>query len=137
MAVANKTKRADYLELILEFPLRPIRSDADLDRAVKMIDSLVDKDKLSAGEQDYLDVLSDLVEKYEAEEHPMAPLSDAAMLRHLIEAKGVTQTEVAEKTGIDQTTLSLVLAGKRNLSRSHIGRLSQYFGVEPGAFAFE
>ena len=77
MAIANKTKRADYLELILEFPLRPIRSDAELDRAVKMIDSLVDKDKLSAGEQDYLDVLSDLVEKYEAEEHPMAPLSDA------------------------------------------------------------
>ena len=137
MAIANKTKRADYLELISEFPLRPIRSDAELDRAVKMIDSLVDKDKLSAGEQDYLDVLSDLVEKYEAEEHPMAPLSDAAMLRHLIEAKGVTQTEVAEKTGIDQTTLSLVLAGKRNLSRSHIARLSQYFGVEPGAFAFE
>ncbi len=35
--------------------------------------------------RDYLDILTDIVEKYEADEHPMPPVSDAAMLHHLIE----------------------------------------------------
>jgi len=137
MAVANKKNRDVYFELVQAFPLRPIRTDTELAAAIKVIDSLLDKEALSNPERDYLDVLSDLVEKYETEAHPMAPVSDAAMLRHLLEAKEVPQAEVARATGIDESTLSLVLAGKRNLSRAHIGKLARYFGVEPGAFAFE
>ena len=38
-----------YLELIHRFPLRPIRSDAELDRAIEVIDSLVDRDDLAGG----------------------------------------------------------------------------------------
>jgi len=32
--------RDPYFELVLRFPLRPIRSDKELDAAVKMVDSL-------------------------------------------------------------------------------------------------
>ncbi len=32
-----------YLELLRGFPLRPLRSDADLDAAIAMIDSLIDR----------------------------------------------------------------------------------------------
>ena len=39
----------------------------------------------------YLDALSDLVAAYEDEHYPIEPASDADMLRHLMEAKGVTQ----------------------------------------------
>jgi HTH-type transcriptional regulator/antitoxin HigA len=137
MAVAHKKKRDLYFELVQAFPLRRLRADDELVEAIEIIDSLLDKGALSKPEQDYLDVLSDLVEKYEAAEHPMPPVSDAAMLRHVLEAKEVPQAEVARATGIDESTLSLVLAGKRNLSRSHIGKLAHYFGVQPGAFAFE
>ena len=135
-AVYGKTEDR-YLDLIRRFPLRPLRNGTELDAAIAVIDELIDRPNLTAPEQDYLDVLSDLVEKYEAEEHPMAPVSDAAMLRHLLEAKEVPQAEVARATGIDESTLSLVLAGKRNLSRAHIGKLAHYFGVQPGVFAFE
>ena len=86
---------AAYLKLVRTFPLRPIRSDDSLDRAIAVINSLLDRDDLSPAEADYLDVLSDLVERYETEEHPMEDVSDADMLQHLIEAKGVTQAEVA------------------------------------------
>ena len=90
-----------------------------------------------AGEQDYLDVLSDIVERYESEAHPMKPLEDAAMLRHLLEAKAITQTQLSQETGIDQTTLSLVLSGKRDLSRGHINKLARNFGVSPSVFKYE
>jgi HTH-type transcriptional regulator/antitoxin HigA len=130
-------KREDrYLELVRRFPLRPLRSDADLDAAVAVIDSLIDRDELSAPEQDYLDVLSDLVEAYEDEAVPMKPASDSDMLRFLIEAKGVTQSQVAKEAGIAESTISEVLAGKRKLNRTQIGKLARYFHVGPGAFAF-
>src|SRR5271165_1399167 len=54
-----------YLTLILRLPLRPIRTDAELDAAICVIDELTDRDDLSVAETDYLDVLGDLVEKYE------------------------------------------------------------------------
>src|SRR5205823_5286538 len=84
-----------YLALIREFPLRPIRSEAELDQAIAVIDALSDRAELAPEERDYLLVLADLIERYEEEHHPMPPVSGAAMLRHLIEAKGATQVQVA------------------------------------------
>ena len=84
-----------YLKLIRQFPLRPLRTDADLDAAIATIDTLLDKAALTIPEQDYLDVLSDLIESYEAEAVPMQPVGDPDLLRFLIEQKGVTQAAVA------------------------------------------
>lgn len=128
-------KREDrYLELVRQFPLRPLRTDVDLDAAVSIIDSLIDQCDLSAPEQDYLDVLGDLVEAYEAEAVPMTLVGDADMLRFLIEQKGVTQSETATGAGIAESTISEILSGKRKLNRTQIGKLAQYFHIEPGAF---
>ena len=117
--------------LIARFPLRPIRTDAELDKAVDVIDELIDRDDLSAAESDYLDVLGDLVEKYEDEHVEMPHVSDGAMLRTLMEEKGVRQADVVRGTGISKTVLSLVLNGKRDLTREQIGALSKYFDVDP------
>jgi HTH-type transcriptional regulator / antitoxin HigA len=125
-----------YFALVLQLPLRPIRSEKELGAAVKMVDLLLDRKKLAPEEEDYLEVLGDLIEQYESEAHPMAPVSDVEMLRHLIEAKGVSQTEVSKATRIADSTISEVLKGKRSLNRSHIGKLARYFNVSPDVFAF-
>jgi HTH-type transcriptional regulator/antitoxin HigA len=125
---------ARYLELIRAFPLRPLRNDADLDAAVAIIDGLLDRPRLSPPEKDYLDVLSDLVEAYEFEAVPMRPVGDAKLLQFLIEQKGVTQADAAHGAGIVESTISEVLAGKRQLNRGQIGKLARYFCVEPAAF---
>jgi HTH-type transcriptional regulator / antitoxin HigA len=137
-----KTKRKGggnrdvYLELVQRVPLRPIRSDDELDRAIEMVDELIDRDDRGEDERDYLDVLSDLIERYEAEAHPIPAASDAEILAHLIGVKGVSQAEVARETVLAESTISEVLAGKRNLNRTHIGRLARYFNVGPTAFKF-
>jgi HTH-type transcriptional regulator/antitoxin HigA len=125
-----------YFDLVLRFPLRPIRSDKELDEAVRMVDSLLDRRNLISEEEDYLEVLGDLIEQYESEAHPMPPVSDAEMLRHLIEAKGVSQTQISDATGIADSTISEVLKGKRSLNRNHIGKLARYFNVSADVFAF-
>jgi HTH-type transcriptional regulator / antitoxin HigA len=126
--------RDSYLELVLKFPLRPLRSEEELDRAGKMIDSLLVRGDLEQGEQDYLDILAAIVEKYETTKHPMPPVSDAAMLRHLIEARGVKQSKLATDVNIPMSTISEVLNGKRRLNRKHIAILSKYFGISSAVF---
>jgi HTH-type transcriptional regulator/antitoxin HigA len=125
-----------YLELVRRFPLRPLRTAADLAAAVEILDSLLDRDDLSAAEQDYLDVLGDLVEAYEEAAVPVRRLDDAEMLRFLIANRGATQAEVAAGAKVAESTVSEVLSGKRKLNRAQIGKLARYFHVEPGVFAF-
>ena len=143
MASDLETSRADsgnnrYWELLHHLALRPIRSDEDLDRAIAAIDTLIDRPQLDRDEEDYLDVLSDLVAKYESEHHPIPSASDAEVLRFLMtDAKGVSQAKLATDTGIPESTISEILAGKRGLSRRNIGILARYFDVRPAVFSFE
>jgi HTH-type transcriptional regulator / antitoxin HigA len=123
-----------YLRLVRAFPLRPIRSDSGLDRAIAVIDSLIVREDLDPGEEDYLDVLGDLVHKYEAEHDPIAPVADADMVRFLLESNEMAQTELAQRSEIAESTISEILAGKRKLSRRHIEALSRVFRVSPAVF---
>src|SRR5438876_12300023 len=81
---------SSYLELIRRFPLLPIESEAELDQATAVMNSLLDRD-LDPAEDDYLDVLSDLVERYEDKHYPIEDVSEEEMVEFLIEQKGVTQ----------------------------------------------
>ena len=132
---ARSAKASDtYLALVRRFPLRPIRSENELDAAIAMIDGLTDRDDLDSSEADYLDVLSDLVERYEEKAHPVGDPSHSEMLAFLIDQKGVKQADLARATGIAESTLSEVLRGKRQLTRGQIGKLAAYFGVGADVF---
>jgi antitoxin component HigA of HigAB toxin-antitoxin module len=94
-----------------------------------MIDRLTNKKKLDGGEQAYLDVLCDLVVAYEDQYHLIPVASDADLLRHLMEAKGVTQIQLHKDTGLAKSVISEVLAGKKPFSKTMIGTLATYFHV--------
>jgi HTH-type transcriptional regulator/antitoxin HigA len=108
--------RDSYLRLVLAFPLSSIRSDRHLDEAQKVMDRLLAKLQPDAGEAMYLDALSDLVAVYEDAHHPIEAASYADMLRHLMEAKGVTQAQLSHEAGIVMSTISEVLAGREGRS---------------------
>lgn len=127
--------RDSYLELVLAFPLSSIRSGEHLAAAQKVMDRLLAKGDLDHGEETYLDALSDLVAVYEDEHHPIKPASDADMLRHLLAAKGVSQTQLSQDAGIAKSTISEVLAGKRPFSRQMIRKLADYFRVPVSVLA--
>ena len=79
-------------------------------------------------------MLADQVEKYESEQHPLPVVSEADMLRHLIEARGITQLKLATDTGIAESMISNILSGKRGMSRRHIEALAGYLKVSPAVF---
>ncbi len=135
--MATKTKfslkgrqKDSYLEWILAFPLASIRSDDHLRAAQEIMDRLLAKGRMDVGEALYLDALSDLVASYEDDHHAIAPASDADMLRHLLEAKGVSQADLHRKTGLPKSTISEVLSGKKPFSRQIIRKLAKFCKVD-------
>jgi HTH-type transcriptional regulator/antitoxin HigA len=128
---------ARYMELVAKFPLRPLRSERDLDRATKIVNALAVRGDLSRGEQDYLDVLTELVEAYERVHHPIPDLSGPDMLRHLLEERSVSHAEAAREMGMAPSTVSEILRGKRGIGRKHMEAFARYFHVSQAVFLAE
>ncbi len=122
--------RDSYLELVLAFPLASIKSEKHLDAAQSVMDWLLAKNKLGHGEETYLDALSDLVAAYEDQHHAIEPASDADMLRHLMESKRITQTQLSQETQVAKSTISELLSGKKPFSRRIIRKFADYFEVD-------
>ena len=131
----NNKDRDAYLELILSFPLASIQSDEHLAEAQKVMDRLLSRGELNEGEEMYLDALSDLVATYEDEHHPILPPSDADLLRHFMEARNVTQSQLSREAGIAKSTISEILSGRKPFSRKIIRKLANYFRVDVSVFS--
>jgi HTH-type transcriptional regulator / antitoxin HigA len=132
-AVARAGER--YLELVRECPLRIVHTEAEYRHAVGMLDRLSDLGpQRTADETEYLLALAVFVEKYEREHEPIPTATGADVLRYLIETHNVKQGDVAFGTGLTDSTVSEVLAGKRKLNVRHIEALARFFKVEPAVF---
>ena len=71
MAKVPEPMTEAYLALTGRLPLRPIRDEPGLDRAIAMLDELLDREALAPEEDDYLDDLGNLVYEYELVHWPM------------------------------------------------------------------
>ncbi|MHB1560609.1 MAG: helix-turn-helix domain-containing protein [Isosphaeraceae bacterium] len=125
---------AAYFELVRRFPLRLIESEAELERARSILNELLDREALDRDRADYLDVLGDLIGRYEEAHHPLPPISEVDMLRHLLDARRLTRADVARGAGISVSSLASILAGRRRMSRDHIEALARFFRISPAVF---
>ena len=131
--VSRKKTTAGYQRLIDELPLVPIRSKTQLKSAQRMIDALLAR-RLDRGEEDYFEVLTQLVEDYETKHEKIAPATLGDLLNLLMEEHAVSAIEVARSTGIAESTISQMRAGKRACSKANCGRLATFFHVSPLTF---
>jgi HTH-type transcriptional regulator/antitoxin HigA len=122
-----------YFALVRKFPLTHIRDRRHLSQAMEVVDELLQR-KLDRGSQEYLDALSDLVASFE-EEHTFIPdASESDVLRELWRSSGHTQVQLAKLVGIAQSTLSAILGGEREMTKSHMVALGRFFNVPPSVF---
>ena len=122
-----------YFALVKQFPLTHLRDDDHLDAAQEVIDRLLTRN-LDEGEQDYLDVLTDLVESFENANVVIPDASEADVLRAIMESNGLSQTRLAKRVGISQSTISAVLNGMRSLTKEQVILLAKEFRLSPLAF---
>lgn len=128
----------DYFDLVRRFPLRTIQNDAELQAAHRMLRRLFLKNEsqLSRAESDYLGALAMLVEDYERGRYsfPVAAVTPHQRLRHLVESARLTTTELMKLLDVSQPQVSLLLNGKRELSKANIKRLADHFRLDAGYF---
>lgn len=137
LTVERKWKRLGdrYLQLVCEFPLKAIRTKAEYGRAMAMASRLAvrGEDGLSAGEQDYLDALMVLIEGYDLAQQPWKKTSGLELLRHLMDEHGMKLAELGRIVG-SRPLASLILLGKRDISKVVMRRLGAHFKLNPGVF---
>ena len=123
-----------YLDCIKQFPLKPIRSDEENELAAQVCDRLLDNfDSLSPQERDYFEVLSKLVEDYEAQWQEEKNVEPRGLLAFLMEQNELSQTDLIPEFG-SSSRASEFLSGKRSLSLSQILKLAKRFSLSPTAF---
>ena len=114
--------------------LRPIRDEAAYDQMVLLTNSLLDVagDNENHALSGLLDLVGDIVSKYEHEHYVIEPADPKVSLRFLIEARGLNQQDLS--TIVPQSNLSAILAGKRKISATLAGKLGKFFGVSSALF---
>jgi HTH-type transcriptional regulator/antitoxin HigA len=134
----SKTTKApaDYMSLVARFPLGPLTSEAHYAAAWKVAEPMVGRSDLTPGQQMYLDALSFFLEQFEQEHHTVKRpknLTPARLLKELMELRGMTMSDLAKVIG-SQPMASMILAGKRGISKANIARLARHFRVDPAVF---
>ena len=125
-----------YLELVRQFPLRPLRSRSDIDAATAILDRLFGREKVDPGESNYVEALALLVASYEERRRPIdsADASGLDVLRHFVEESRIKQSELAALLGVGPSATSMILSGDRPITADHARKLAKRFKLSPAAF---
>ena len=114
--------------------LRPIQNEKEYDRMVALMNSILDA---VGDDEDHpldglLNLVGDMVSKYEQEHHAIEAAAPNDALRFLMAARGLKQEDLAAV--VPQSNLSAILAGKRKISATLAGKLGKFFGISPAVF---
>jgi HTH-type transcriptional regulator/antitoxin HigA len=107
--------------------IRAIRTEADYEAALARVDALMDA-QLGTPEGDELDVLTDLVELYEARHVPMGYPTALGALRFRMDQAGLSPRDLIPFIG-SRAKVSEVLAGKRPLTMQMARSLHANLGI--------
>ncbi len=136
MTLAVGTPKDEYLALVREFAPRPIHNTEEYKSTVDVMNKLAvrDEDSLSDAERDYLDALTLFVKQYDDANFKFpksgTPLS---RLKSLIHGAGMTASDLGRLLN-SRGLGSLLLTGKRELSKTHIVILSKHFKLSADYF---
>ena len=107
--------------------IRPIRTEADHDEALREIDRLMGATSGSPA-SDKLEILVTLVEQYESEHWTIETPDPISAIHHVMEARGLQQKDLAALIG-SQSHASEVLRRRRPLSLAMIRALAREWSL--------
>ncbi len=110
-----------------------IRNEEQLAAYTKALYQLAAEKRPTAAQVEAIELLTLLIERYEAENYSLPKAAPADVLRFLLSQHGLKQRDLAEYLG-GESVVSEVLSGKRRLNATHIEQLSKRFHVSPAVF---
>lgn len=127
-----------YLRLIHELPLRPIRSDPEYRKAIAIMQrlALLGEEGLDAGQRDYLDGLDEFIRAYDQKMLTDRPRrgTPRQRLQSLMRDSATSRQDLERLLHCGHSLVSLMLSGKRELSKDNIRALANHFKLSADYF---
>lgn len=121
---------SEYQQLCKSFPLRPIKTDDMNDQAGDVCIALAKRmGSLSKAEEDYLEVLSDLIHKYELKWDDGFKMTPSELIQDLMKQNNLAQKDLIPQLG-SASRVSEFLKGSRKLNVEQANRLSNRFKIK-------
>ena len=134
LAETIDTKR--YARLLAKVAPRVIRTEEENDRALAMVESLMEKGErnVTPEESELLDLITNLIRDYEAKVRPPRGKSKPhEMVAFLLEQRGLAPKDLWDVVG-SKSRVSEILAGKRSMTKDQAKKLAEFFHVGVGLF---
>ena len=123
-----------YGDLLAQYQPKNIETEEENERAIALVESLTHQSDLNPEEEQLLELLITLIEKFEAQHYPLNNLSTPlSRLTFLMEENHLRQADLIEVFG-SKGIASEVLSGKRQISKSHALKLGEFFNLNPALF---
>lgn len=110
-----------------------IKTEQENERLLAEVDKLMRKKSLSPEEEKLLDLLVALIEDFEEQHYQLNASTPHAILKELMEARGVKASELWKLFG-SKGVASEVINGKRAISKAQAKALAEYFKVSADLF---
>lgn len=118
----------EYIKLFSEIVIKPIESEEELDRYVKLVEPyFFDKEK-TPEEVAIYELLCILIEKYENEHYPPPELEPLELLKGFMGLHDLKQKDLVGILG-SKGVVSEVLNGKREITKAQAKKLGEHFGI--------
>ncbi|GBF53794.1 hypothetical protein N0824_01651 [Microcystis sp. 0824] len=122
-----------YLELLKQYPPRPIHNEEDLEMMQEVINRLLDKPQLTAEEREYLNVLGSLIYEYEENQEPIPDIYGIELLKFILEERNLQKQDLLSIFE-SKSTLDDILDGLQELTPIYIQKLAIFLNISPDLF---
>jgi len=125
-----------YGQLLAKAQPRPIQSEEKNERLLTMVDRLLAKadDQRTPEEDVLLELLCQLIERFEEEHYPIPESLPHRVLQFLMEQNDVRQRDLLLIFG-SRGQVSAVVQGQRRLTKAQANALGEFFHVSPELFS--
>ena len=118
-----------YTELLVRYQPKPITTEAENDNAIALAKELEHYSGRSLEEETFLELLITLIEKFETEHYPIPAGTTGSMLRHLMDARDLEETDLIPVLGTPEKVAE-ILTGQRVIQLDEANRLAKFFHVD-------
>ena len=133
MAVATINEAA-YGKLLARTLPRVIETEADNERMIAELEKLDTRERpLTREEEKLAELMTVLIQQFEAKHYPLGHASPVEALRVLMEERGLRQRDLIPIFGAS-SVVSDVLKEKRSISKAHARKLAEFFHVPVSLF---
>ena len=125
--------KTTYSQLLVEYQPKVITTEAEYDQALETVEKLMADQQRTPEQTAILQLLVTLIEEFETKHYPIEPSSPHAILEHLMDARGIKQSDLVGIIGSKGVVFEVVNR-KRAISKAQAKALGEFFNVSPALF---